>query len=120
MALQPKRSSRRAPSAAAARTPQSLLDRRRNERLNFLDILKSPNTQEDSEYDGYFFALIALSVNDYGVSRRDLAQTLNVSEGAISRWVAGKSAPPGYARAQIVEAIAMLLEGSLAPLLEAP
>jgi len=87
--------------------------RRRGERYNFLEGLRSADIAKDCAVADHFHALLALAINDYGVSRKSLAALLGVSEGAVSRWLSEKATPPAYARPQIIGMLAGLLAATL-------
>ena len=90
-----------------------MLVRRRGERLSFLASLRSPDFSEASVDQEFFRVMVSLAVNDYGVSRKRIAETLGTSEATIGRWAAGASLPPLYIRRQIGNVIAIILESDL-------
>lgn len=95
--------------------PEDLLARRRGERLNFLRTLQDGAFREglERQSDELFRTLLALAVNDYGVSRKALALALNIAEPTISRWAKGGSSPPAYGRITVIDALAALMVSSL-------
>jgi|HubBroStandDraft_5_1064220.scaffolds.fasta_scaffold272653_1 DNA-binding transcriptional regulator YiaG len=94
--------------------PAALLARRRVERNHFLSIVMSAEARTYAQDRKYFRSLVELAVKDYGVSRRSLAALLNTSESAVLRWTTGENAPPGYARKEVLLAVADLLRQDLA------
>jgi ribosome-binding protein aMBF1 (putative translation factor) len=93
---------------------EALLERRREERRQFLVIIHSKQAAEYSKDDAYFASLVTMAVKDYGVSRRSLATMLGANESAISRWMTGAHAPRPYGRKEVIAAIADLLRQDLA------
>jgi hypothetical protein len=64
------------------------------------------------------FAMVIASVLRSRFTQRELAETFKVSVGTISRWAAGVSAPPSYARGVIVSTLRDMLAGSAGSLIE--
>ena len=92
---------------------EELRRKRWNERLNFLDSVRTTAAKGFCDDDEYFRAVLDLSI-DYGVSRKSLASLMGVSESAISRWCSGKNSPPNYVRPHIMDIVVKLLEATLA------
>ena len=74
-------------------TVADLVERRRVEIAYFVEALRSRAVLEDIGSRDYFRALLALAVNDYGVSRQALAALVFTHESNISKWIAGDTTP---------------------------
>lgn len=64
------------------------------------------------------FSMVVAAVLRIRFSQRELADKFKVSPGTISRWAAGASAPPSYARGVIVAQLRDVLTGELSSLKE--
>jgi hypothetical protein len=113
MSSSAKRKDDRPFQAVIADSGVSILERRLGERRNFLRSLEDPTTIEHCQDPEYFQTLLALAVLDYGVSRQRIVRVGKVSEANLSKWIKGISAPPLYARAQIVTLLAQILRDEL-------
>lgn len=95
---------------------RELVAKRCGEIRSFLTAIKDPSMIAMLEDEHLFATLLALAINDYGVRTKDLATALSVSVPQVGRWAAGENAPRPYARAQVVQGVAHLLEKALTEL----
>ena len=96
---------------------KSLISTRRNELQAFANALKDENLHKfvaSPSGDEAFSQVIALAVNDYGVSQKDLATAVGVNSTTVSRWSTGSSLPLPYGRGGILNVISTLLEHEIA------
>src|ERR1700743_2085694 len=76
----------------------------------FVDKLLSPEFQDGVVHDDVFFSTIVdQAFEQFGLPKTALAEELGVSQSTVSHW-AGKTLPPTYARPNILNAIAKLME----------
>ncbi len=98
--------------AGSAINVKSLIARRQTEIAYFIEALSMDAVLEDIDNSEYFRSLIALAVNDYGVSRSALADHLHTDQSNISKWIAGDTAPRLLTRRLAVSRIRDLLVSS--------
>lgn len=91
---------------------QTLIARRQVEIAYFIEALGMEAVLEDIDNSEYFKSLIALAVNDYGVSRAALAEHLHTDQSNISKWIAGDTTPRLLTRRLAVSRIRDLLLSS--------
>lgn len=60
-----------------------------------------------------FSQLLNLSINEYGVSQKELALAIDVNPTTVGRWCNGSSLPPLYGRVSIINAIVMVINHAL-------
>jgi predicted transcriptional regulator len=92
---------------------RALLSARLDERRTFLLALKDDSTKALSSDKEFFSTMMTLAMREYGVRQSDVAETLSLSKAAVGRWIAGTTAPAQYARNQVIDVVASLLESSL-------
>ena len=87
---------------------------RRNEIEAFISALKSSFSREATPKDEELFqSFIMLAIDEYGVPRRKLAESIEVDPAQITRWCKGQAAPKPIIRPMILEILAALLEERL-------
>ena len=91
---------------------EALVARRQVEIAYFIEALGMDTVLEDIDNAEYFRSLLALAVNDYGVSRSALAEHLRTDTSNISKWIAGGTAPRLLTRRLAVSRIRDLLVSS--------
>jgi len=88
---------------------EELCQRRRLEQRGFMEMLLRSSVIESLPNRELFHALLQLAVNEYGVRQSRLAEVLPAKLPVVSRWVAGLTAPPRYARALVIVAAASII-----------
>lgn len=96
---------------------QGLIANRRDEIRAFADALKNSELIKfvsSKDGDETFTDLISLAVNDYGVSRKELAESVEANVATVGGWCSGRSVPAPYARKPVLDAISSIIEHDLA------